>query len=208
MEAVNPQQVTLPVVVSAALVDSINPCAFAVLLTFIAATLVLAERASARGARARWFLWRMGMVYVAGIFLTYLGLGLGLLGFASAFGQTHWVSRVAGPVASPHRLNRKDFLLPMSCHSSQSNSNNNNSAQNQHGGHGGKMGLLMALCCLAPLAGIIAVTVFGVPLSGLFTIALVLLCPLMMVFMMGGGHAPASAEPMQQQQPEKTDIAA
>ena len=95
MEAIDPQQLTLPVVVSAALVDSINPCAFAVLLTFIAATLVLAERASARGARARWFLWRMGLVYVAGVFLTYLGLGLGLLGFAGAFGQTHWVGRVA-----------------------------------------------------------------------------------------------------------------
>ena len=89
------QQLTLPVVVTAALVDSINPCAFAVLLTFIAATLVLAERASAQGSRARWFLWRMGLVYVAGVFLTYLGLGLGLLGFASALGQTHWVGRIA-----------------------------------------------------------------------------------------------------------------
>jgi cytochrome c biogenesis protein CcdA len=97
MEAVSLQQLTLPVVVTAALVDSINPCAFAVLLTFIAATLVLAERASAGGAR--WFLWRMGLVYVAGVFLTYLGLGLGLLGFASAFGQTHWVSRVAALAA-------------------------------------------------------------------------------------------------------------
>jgi hypothetical protein len=36
-------KLTLPVVVSAALVDSINPCAFAVLLTFIAGTVVLAE---------------------------------------------------------------------------------------------------------------------------------------------------------------------
>lgn len=94
MEGLAPQ-LTLPVVVTAALVDSINPCAFAVLLTFIAATLVMAERASARGANARWFLWRMGLVYVAGVFLTYLFLGLGLLGFASAFGQTHWVGRVA-----------------------------------------------------------------------------------------------------------------
>ena len=34
-------------------------------------------------------------MYVAGVFLTYLGLGLGLLGVASALGQTHWVSRVA-----------------------------------------------------------------------------------------------------------------
>jgi cytochrome c-type biogenesis protein len=86
---------TLPVVVAAALVDSINPCAFAVLLTFIAATLVLAERASAQGLRARWLLWRIGLVYVAGIFLTYLGLGLGLLSFASSLSQTHWVGRAA-----------------------------------------------------------------------------------------------------------------
>lgn len=88
-------ELTLPLVVAAALVDSLNPCAFAVLLTFIAATLVLAERASARGLAARWFLWRTGLVYVGAIFLTYLGLGLGLLSFASALGQTHWVGRVA-----------------------------------------------------------------------------------------------------------------
>ncbi len=99
MEGGLAQQLTLPVVVSAALVDSINPCAFAVLLTFIAATLVLAERASARGFQARWFLWRMGLVYVAAVFLTYLGLGLGLLGFASVLGQTHSVGRVAALMA-------------------------------------------------------------------------------------------------------------
>ncbi|MCC7106697.1 MAG: cytochrome C biogenesis protein [Chloroflexi bacterium] len=88
-------ELTLPLVVAAALVDSINPCAFAVLLTFIAATLLLAERASSRGLAARWFLWRTGLVYVAGVFLTYLGLGLGLLTFASSLGQTHWVGRAA-----------------------------------------------------------------------------------------------------------------
>ncbi|MBI3969511.1 MAG: cytochrome C biogenesis protein [Chloroflexi bacterium] len=88
-------ELTLPLVVGAALVDSVNPCAFAVLLTFIAATLVFAERASTHGLAARWFLWRIGLIYVAGIFLTYLGLGLGLLSFASSLGQTHWVGRVA-----------------------------------------------------------------------------------------------------------------
>jgi cytochrome c-type biogenesis protein len=86
---------TLPAVVVAALIDSINPCAFAVLLTFVAATLVLAERASAQGLGARGLLWRTGSVYISGVFLTYLGLGLGLLSFASALGQTHWVGRVA-----------------------------------------------------------------------------------------------------------------
>lgn len=88
-------ELTLPVVVSAALLDSVNPCAFAVLLTFIAATLLLAERSSARGLGARWLLWRTGLVYVFGVFLTYLGLGLGLLAFARVLGQTHWVGRVA-----------------------------------------------------------------------------------------------------------------
>src|SRR5581483_9704989 len=86
---------TLAVVVAAALIDSINPCAFAVLLTFVAATLVLAERASAQGLGLRGLLWRTGSVYIGGVFLTYLGLGLGLLSFASALGQTHWVGRAA-----------------------------------------------------------------------------------------------------------------
>lgn len=95
MEGLAPQQLTLPVVVLAALLDSINPCAFAVLLTFIGGTLVLAERATARAAQARWFLWRMGLLYVAGVFLTYLGLGLGLFSFAASLGQTHWVGRLA-----------------------------------------------------------------------------------------------------------------
>lgn len=88
-------ELTLPVVVSAALLDSVNPCAFAVLLTFIAATLLLAERSSVRGPGARWLLWRTGLVYVSGVFVTYLGLGLGLLAFASSLGQAHWVGRGA-----------------------------------------------------------------------------------------------------------------
>ncbi len=88
-------ELTLPVVVSAALLDSVNPCAFAVLLTFVAATLLLAERSSARGLGARWLLWRTGLVYIFGVFVTYLGLGLGLLAFARSVGQTHWVGRGA-----------------------------------------------------------------------------------------------------------------
>lgn len=51
--------------------------------------------AAARGSTTAWLLWRVGLVYVFGIFLTYLGLGLGLLLFASALGQTHWVGRAA-----------------------------------------------------------------------------------------------------------------
>ncbi|MBI5029279.1 MAG: DUF2933 domain-containing protein [Chloroflexi bacterium] len=56
----------------------------------------------------------------------------------------------------------------------------------------GKHMLLMLICCLVPLGLIIAVSTFGLSLgglSGLLPYALVLMCPLMMIFMMRGmGH--------------------
>jgi len=49
---------------------------------------------------------------------------------------------------------------------------------------------LHVLLCLAPLAGIAAVWLFQVPVSSVLLIALVLVCPLSHLFMMGhGGHA-------------------
>jgi hypothetical protein len=55
---------------------------------------------------------------------------------------------------------------------------------------------LMLACCLVPLAAIVAVSVFGLPFNTLLTIAIVLLCPMMMLFMMGGhGQGSAPTEP-------------
>ncbi len=57
------------------------------------------------------------------------------------------------------------------------------------GGGMGKHMLLMLLCCLIPLLLIVAVGTFGLslgPLQGLLPYALVLMCPLMMIFMMRG----------------------
>jgi len=56
----------------------------------------------------------------------------------------------------------------------------------------GKHMLIMLACCLIPIVLILAVSVFGLSLGALTPLlpyALVLLCPIMMIFMMRGmGH--------------------
>lgn len=106
---------TLPIVLGAGLADGFNPCAFAVLLVFIASTLALLERQAATRAAAhpRRTLLGLGGVYISGIFVTYLSLGLGLLGAASFFSRTHAVSRFAALLAIVlGLLLLKEALLP------------------------------------------------------------------------------------------------
>lgn len=67
---------SLWVVVAAALIDSINPCAFGVLLFLMA---VLLSMGSAKRAL------RSGMIYTFVIFLVYFAAGLGIMRFASDF---------------------------------------------------------------------------------------------------------------------------
>ena len=96
----SPVPLTFPVVVGAALVDSLNPCAFALLLVFVATMLSMISRqgdGAGISAARRWLLSRGG-IYLLGIFLTYLALGLGLLGtleIAKSLSSTHLVSRLA-----------------------------------------------------------------------------------------------------------------
>ena len=75
-------QLTLPVVIGSGLVDSLNPCAFALLLVFVATMLGMVQRNQGREAegQARFWLLSRGGIYILGIFLTYLALGFGLLG--------------------------------------------------------------------------------------------------------------------------------
>ena len=93
-------ELTLPTVVGAALVDRVNPCAFALLLVFVATLLAMLQRQAAviDATHARcWLLFRGG-VYISGIFLMYLALGFGLLGalgLAKALSSTMLVSKVA-----------------------------------------------------------------------------------------------------------------
>lgn len=63
-------QSLLPMVLSAGFLDGLNPCAFAVLLFFIAFLFFIRKTRSS--------IWKMGMVYIIAIYLAYLSIGFGL----------------------------------------------------------------------------------------------------------------------------------
>ena len=52
--------------------------------------------------------------------------------------------------------------------------------------------ILMLACCLIPIAGIIAISTLSIQVTSVMQIALVLVCPLMMLLMMIGmrDHGP------------------
>lgn len=96
------ESVTIWAVVGAGLIDSLNPCAFALLLVFVATVLALVQHQRRSELQARRWLLSRGGVYVLGIFLTYLTLGLGLFGaldLASSLSSTHVISRIAAVFA-------------------------------------------------------------------------------------------------------------
>lgn len=75
-----------PLIVVSALIDSINPCAFSVLLITIAFLF------SAGAARVKML--KVGGAYIFGIFVVYVLIGLGLLKALSFFGVPHFMSKV------------------------------------------------------------------------------------------------------------------
>ncbi len=76
----------LPLVGTAALIDSINPCAFSILLLTIAFLLSLGKlRSSVLG---------IGAAYIFGIFIVYLLIGLGLLQTLHIFETPHFMAKV------------------------------------------------------------------------------------------------------------------
>ena len=76
----------LPLLAVAALVDSINPCAFSVLLLTIA---FLLSMGSSRAG-----LLKPGGAYVAGIFVIYVAIGLGILQTLHLFNTPHFMAKV------------------------------------------------------------------------------------------------------------------
>lgn len=76
----------LPLVAVAALLDSINPCAFSILFLTIAFLLSLGT------VRTR--LLSIGSSYIAGIFAVYLLIGLGILQTLHLFNTPHFMARL------------------------------------------------------------------------------------------------------------------
>lgn len=75
----------LPAVLVTGLVDSVNPCAFAVILLLIAFLFTL------RQSRGR--ILQLGFIYIAMIFIVYFGIGLGLLRAVRLSSDPHFVAR-------------------------------------------------------------------------------------------------------------------
>ena len=101
-------QLTLPAVLVGGLLDGINPCAFSVLLSFVAVVL-----ASVTMTNASPRVWRIGGIYVLGMFLTYLLLGLGMIGVIGWVVRMHLAVRlIAVVVVALGVWTIKDALLP------------------------------------------------------------------------------------------------
>ena len=75
----------LPAVVATGLIDSVNPCAFAVIL------LLLAFLFTTRQPRSR--ILQLGLVYIGMIFLVYFAIGLGILRAVRLSNDPHFVAR-------------------------------------------------------------------------------------------------------------------
>jgi cytochrome c biogenesis protein CcdA len=76
----------LPLISVAALIDSVNPCAFSILLVTIAFLFAL--------GRLRSNVLAIGGLYVAGVFAVYLAIGVGLLQVLHLFDTPHFMARL------------------------------------------------------------------------------------------------------------------
>lgn len=101
----NPNGPVLSFVLTAGFLSSLNPCAIAVLLIFIALMFTL--------RKSRKVILTMGATYIASLFVTYLGIGLGILKVVNLFGIPHLLSLVgAWIVIAFGILGLKDYFLP------------------------------------------------------------------------------------------------
>lgn len=82
----NGGKLLFPLLVVASLVDSVNPCAFSILLVTIAFLFSI--------GRLRTNVLKIGGVYIFGIFLVYVLIGLGILQALHVFNTPHFMAKV------------------------------------------------------------------------------------------------------------------
>jgi len=100
----NPGRLSFWVITGAALADSLNPCAIAILI-FLLGSLALIKEAKK--------VYRTSFVYIITVFITYFLVGLGLFTFLRVSGISHLFYQVIGILAIVIGvLNIKDFLWP------------------------------------------------------------------------------------------------
>lgn len=79
-------QALLPLVIVSSLVDSINPCAFSILIVSIIFLFSL--------GKTRENILKLGLAYIFGIFLVYLLIGLGIAQVLHIFNVPHFMSKL------------------------------------------------------------------------------------------------------------------
>ncbi len=94
----------LPLVLTTGFLDGLNPCAFAVLLFFIAFLFTIRRTTAS--------MWAMGGLYIATIYLAYFLIGLGLMR-AILFTNPHLMGRIgAWLVITLGLINVQDYFFP------------------------------------------------------------------------------------------------
>ena len=95
----------LPLVLTTGFLDGLNPCAFAVLLFFIAFLFTI--------RRSTGTVWLMGLVYIAAIYLAYLLIGLGLMRAVLFVNNHHLMAKIGSwLVIGLGLINLKDYFFP------------------------------------------------------------------------------------------------
>lgn len=95
----------LPAVITTGLIDSVNPCAFAVIL------LLLAFLFTIRQSRGR--ILQLGLVYIGMIFLVYFAIGLGILRAVRFSDDPHFIARTGSWILiSLGAINLIEYFFP------------------------------------------------------------------------------------------------
>lgn len=95
----------LPMVITAGLLDSVNPCAFAVILLLLAFLFTLRQ--------SRKHILKLGLVYIGMIFLVYFAIGIGLFQAVRFSRDPHFVARAGSwLLIALGTINLMEFFFP------------------------------------------------------------------------------------------------